>query len=289
MSDTSYPLLSAVTAVRNAIATGNRDALVRCVESVAALKTPHEHLIFDGASTDGTVALLRELEKRTPNLHVVSEPDTGIYNALNKGVRDAKGEWFYVLGIDDYICHPEVLDRILSNVSPRTHIVATPVERDDPKRCPFFRRKTDLSVIFRGTPCCHQGEIVRTTTMRSLGGFDERYSIAADTDLFLWAHNSGCCFSYEFTVFANYGCGGISEVHLQKAKAEFFTAVGQLLHLTDKQIARLRHRDILPLFTNLRLLFHRDAAFRIGARRHFRSLLRRIKGKTISLLVRRHP
>ena len=289
MSDTPLPLLTAVTAVRNAIAAENRNALVRCVESVAALKTPHEHLIYDGASTDGTVELLQELEARTPNLHIVSEPDSGIYNALNKGLRDAKGEWFYVLGADDRISHPDVMDGILSNVSPKTQIIATPVERDDPQRYPFFQRKSDLADIFRGTPCCHQGEIARTTTMRCLGGFDERYQIAADTDLFLRAHNSGCRFSYVFMTFANYGCGGISEEHLQKSKDEFFAAVGRLLHLDDKQIARLRYRDCLPLFTNIRLLLHRDIAFRIGALRHFQSFLRRVSGKVSRLLVWWHP
>ena len=64
-------------------------------------------------STDGTVELLRELEAKTPGLRVVSEPDTGLYNALNKGVRDAQGEWFYVLGCDDYIIHPQLLDEII--------------------------------------------------------------------------------------------------------------------------------------------------------------------------------
>ena len=83
--------LTCVTATFNCIKAGNRERLIRCVESVAKLKTEHEHLIYDGVSTDGTVELLRELEKRTPNLHVVTESDTGIYNALNKGVRDAKG------------------------------------------------------------------------------------------------------------------------------------------------------------------------------------------------------
>ena len=108
--------LTCVTATFNCIKAGNRERLVRCIESVAKLKTEHEHLIYDGESTDGTAELLRELEAKTPGLKVVSEPDTGIYNALNKGVRDAKGDWFYVLGADDYILHPDVLDSIIDGV-----------------------------------------------------------------------------------------------------------------------------------------------------------------------------
>lgn len=58
--------LTCVTATFNCIKSGNLDRLIRCVESVAKLKTEHEHLIYDGASTDGTVKLLRELESKTP-------------------------------------------------------------------------------------------------------------------------------------------------------------------------------------------------------------------------------
>lgn len=90
--------LTCVTATFNCIKAGNRERLIRCVESVAKLKTEHEHLIYDGVSTDGTVELLRELEAKIPNLKVVSEPDTGIYNALNKGVRDAKGGMVLCVG-----------------------------------------------------------------------------------------------------------------------------------------------------------------------------------------------
>ena len=95
--------LTCVTATFNCIKAGNRERLIRCIESVAKLKTEHEHLIYDGASADGTAELLHELEVKTLGLKVISEPDTGIYNAINKGVRDAKGEWFYVLGADDYV------------------------------------------------------------------------------------------------------------------------------------------------------------------------------------------
>ena len=76
--------LTCVTATFNCIKAGNRERLIRCVESVAKLKIEHEHLIYDGASTDGTVDLLRELESITPRLKIVSEPDAGIYDALNK-------------------------------------------------------------------------------------------------------------------------------------------------------------------------------------------------------------
>ena len=170
--------LTVVTAVRNAIAAGNRDALVRCVESVALLKTMHEHLIYDGASTDGTIDLLHELETKTPGLKVVSEQDTGIYNALNKGVRDATGDWFYVLGCDDYICHPAVLDRLVAEVERSNHveaIVSTVRRQTSSSEEDWFTDTSQLDQIFTDPCVCHQGELLRTSIVRDLGGFDERY------------------------------------------------------------------------------------------------------------------
>lgn len=266
--------LTCVTAVFNAIKAGNRERLIRCVESIAKLKTEHEHLIYDGASTDGTVELLRELEAKTPGLKVVSEPDTGIYNALNKGVRDAKGEWFYVLGADDYICHPKVMDSLLFAEKQEIEIIAATVERDH-QGFPFFKSYDDLAVIFENTPCCHQGEIVRTELMRRMGGFDERFAIAADADFFFRAHLANINFHYVFTPFANYAYGGLSESCTTKAVDEFFKCVGINLGLNTTQKEKLQHDKLLPIGVALPLIFHSDIALRLGARKMVRRYLSR--------------
>ena len=73
--------LTCVTATFNCIKAGNRERLVRCIESVAKLKTEHEHLIYDGASTDGTVELFRsaaldtsrQVEIRLEAIHRIKE------------------------------------------------------------------------------------------------------------------------------------------------------------------------------------------------------------------------
>ena len=170
--------LTCVTATFNCVKAGNRERLIRCVESVAKLKTEHEHLIYDGASTDGTVELLLELEAKIPGLKVVSEPDTGIYNALNKGVRDAKGGWFYVLGADDYICAPEVLDDIMTRdeLDRSSDVIVTTVRKQTKTgECDWFTDMSELNRIFV-VPCvCHQGEVLKTSLVRELGGFDESF------------------------------------------------------------------------------------------------------------------
>jgi putative colanic acid biosynthesis glycosyltransferase len=61
-----------------------------------------ELIIVDGGSTDGTVTLLQDLNE-WPNISWLSEPDSGIYDAMNKGIDRANGEWLYFLGSDDKV------------------------------------------------------------------------------------------------------------------------------------------------------------------------------------------
>ena len=264
--------LTIVTAVRNAVAAGNRDALVRCIESVAKLKTAHEHLIYDGASTDGTTDLLRKLETKMPTLKVVSEPDTGIYNALNKGVRDAKGEWFYVLGCDDYICHPDVLDGVLEKAQDYD-IIVTPVERDNGKK-EFYWHYQDMKSLFRRNPCSHQGLVVRTAVMRDLGGFDEQYKLAADYDMQIKAQFDNLPHLYLEEPFALFAAGGTSAANEERTKAEIDSIVMRKLQLSERSLQRYRRRGFMPIRTMIVLLRHENPLLRAIAKQMWYSTIR---------------
>lgn len=254
--------LTCVTATFNCIKAGNRERLIRCVESVAKLKTAHEHLVYDGASTDGTAELLHELEAKAPGLKVVSESDAGVYDALNKGLRVAQGEWFYVLGADDFIVHPEVLDDIFKSDIKASAIVS-PVERDGGYS--FFRSKKDLRVIFWGVPYSHQGLLVRTELMRQKGGFDMRYKICADWDFMLKMHESNVRFDYRQAPFAYYSSGGMSEI-AGAGRKEVAAVLSEHLRLSEHEKRMLVERRVLPIAKMLPYMFHSDLAFRLGAR-----------------------
>jgi glycosyltransferase involved in cell wall biosynthesis len=99
--------LTIITPVRN----GGR-YLRECIENVAAQDTSGvEHLVVDGASTDGTGDMLKELACAHPHLRWVSEPDTGQSNAMNKGIRLARGRILGFLNVDDYY-EPRVFPRV---------------------------------------------------------------------------------------------------------------------------------------------------------------------------------
>jgi len=269
--------LTCVTATFNCIKAGNRERLIRCVESVAKLKTDHEHLIYDGASNDGTVELLRELESQTSSLKVVSESDNGIYNALNKGIRDARGQWFYVLGCDDYIAHPAVMDDILESSDPDVQVIVTTVSEEAEDGRIVSHKFTEMRAfgrLFRGCVCSHQGEIIKTKFAREIGGFDERYRISADTNMFLLAHLRGVKFQYVFNEFTVFHLGGTADSNAQVYKREDQLCVERALGLTSKQSKFYERTDNLPLIVLLRLLFHKDKAVKIGAYYMFKSWMK---------------
>ncbi|MER3352903.1 MAG: glycosyltransferase, partial [Hoeflea sp. D1-CHI-28] len=100
--------ISVVTAVFN-----RRDTIAQAIESVNA--QDHfdvEHIIQDGGSTDGTLDVVRQ--HATDTTGVVSEPDTGIYDAINRGILRANGDVVGVMHSDDYFASDDVLSKVAS-------------------------------------------------------------------------------------------------------------------------------------------------------------------------------
>lgn len=98
------PQISIITATFNAAST-----IAGCLTSVKSQTIPVEHIIIDGASTDNTMELIREI---IPHSKILSEPDNGIYDAMNKGLRRATGEVIGILNADDFYAVPDVLAKV---------------------------------------------------------------------------------------------------------------------------------------------------------------------------------
>jgi glycosyltransferase involved in cell wall biosynthesis len=95
MSSPDLPLVSVITAVFN-----GQQYMVNCIESVLQQDYPNvEYIVIDGGSSDGTIDLLRRYNDRIAFWS--SEPDQGVYDAWNKGLRIARGEWICFVGADD--------------------------------------------------------------------------------------------------------------------------------------------------------------------------------------------
>ncbi|KAA0249621.1 MAG: glycosyltransferase [Acidobacteria bacterium] len=184
-------------AVRISILTAVRDGartVGDCLASVRGQTVPIEHVVVDGASTDGTLDLLRTADGVA---RLVSEPDGGIYDAMNKGIGLATGEVVGTLNADDVYAAPDVLAEVAGVFEDPSAEACYGdleyVDRDDVSRVRRrwvagpFRRESFL----RGWMPPHPTFFVRRRVYESLGRFRTDLGSAADYELmlrFLYRH-----------------------------------------------------------------------------------------------------
>jgi hypothetical protein len=166
----SKPLVSVVTVVLQ----GARH-LEQAIQSVINQPCPLlEYLIIDGGSTDGTVDIIRQYEDQID--YWVSEPDRGIYAAMNKGWELSRGSYIYYLGADDVLL--QVPDQQLSNaLANNEEIVVGHVYLDNGR---LNRGAFGRSLLLNNT-VPHQGQFVKTTVCAG-APFDEKYRYFGDFD-----------------------------------------------------------------------------------------------------------
>lgn len=175
--------VSIITAVRN----GERD-IKATLESVAAQEHANiEHIVVDGASTDGTVEAVRSAAR--PVARLLSEPDQGVYDAFNKGLRLATGEIVGYLNAGDTYCAPDAVHRIAGRFE-RSDVEATfgdvlIVDPADHTRVLRHYRSASFSPrrLAWGFMPAHPTLFIRRTTYARVGGYDASYRIAGDFDL----------------------------------------------------------------------------------------------------------
>lgn len=177
--------ISVITAVFNAEAT-----LAQAIASVAAQTYPHiEHIIVEGHSTDQSLAAIRRAAHARMSLH--SEADSGLYEALNKGVARATGDVIGFVHADDFLARDDVLARIAGVFSdPLVEAVYSDLDYVsclDTARVirrwrsgPFEPRKLRL-----GWMPPHPTFYLRREAFERTGGFDPRLRISADYDFLL--------------------------------------------------------------------------------------------------------
>lgn len=170
-----------------------------------------EYIIVDGGSKDGTLELIGKYKDKISLL--ISEPDRGVYDAMNKGIKYSTGDFVYFLNSGDVLLNPSILSKIkLEELKEKNAIIYGNVivaygniEALEKPR-PFFNSK----MKFKGIGICHQsmffpGELIRNEK------YDLSYKIAADYDLVYRLWRKGTEFLYRDITIAKYDWGkGIS-------------------------------------------------------------------------------
>jgi glycosyltransferase len=177
--------ISVITAVYNRVAT-----IGEALDSVRAQTWPDvEHVVIDGASTDGT---LDQLQSRRNEIAVlISEPDQGIYDALNKGIARATGDVIGLMHSDDLYADENVLaDVAAAFTDPQVDAVYGDLDyvaQDDTRRVIRRWRSGEYSpaLLPRGWMPPHPTLYLRRQVIERWGVFDSSYRIAADYDAVL--------------------------------------------------------------------------------------------------------
>jgi len=148
-----------------------------------------EHIVIDGASTDATLDLVAKHGKRVTTL--VSEPDRGIYDAMNKGIAIATGDVVGLINSDDFYVSPHALAKVAAAFEdPAVDAVYADlcyVAQDDLQRTVRYWRSGPFApgLFARGWVPPHPTFFVRREFFARLGTFDLAYSIASDVELMM--------------------------------------------------------------------------------------------------------
>lgn len=210
-SKNSTPLISVVIAVYNGKAT-----LQQCLDSVTQQTYVRiELIVIDGGSKDGTVDLIRANAQQIS--YWISEPDRGIYNAWNKALVQAKGDWICFLGADDYLWDAQVMARMAEQLTlvPTDIRVAYGqimlVNNNDVELHAVGEQWSAVKNRFKKTMCIpHPAVMHRRSLFVDRGNFDETFRIAGDYELLLRELKTNDAFFIDGIVMTAMRQGGVS-------------------------------------------------------------------------------
>ena len=165
----------------------NKEGLKKTIDSVVCQTfSDYEFIIIDGVSTDGSVELIREYEDKIT--YWVSEKDSGIYNAQNKGIKQAKGEYLYFLNSGDALYDKDTLEKMFESDPHDPFICASfYMEKNGELEADTSYKDRDWHLaiyeLFSGF-LCHQAFLIHRSNFERYGLYDESLKVVADWKLF---------------------------------------------------------------------------------------------------------
>lgn len=171
-----------------------------------------EVLIMDGLSTDNTLIIAENYKDKIELLFIYSEEDFGIYDAMNKGIEKAKGDWLYFLGSDDTLFENTTFKKIASIITlKKADLIYGNVYSN--RFNGIYDGEFNCSKL-ASKNICHQAMFFNKTIFNKIGKFNLKYKSHAD-----WDHNIRCFYSSKIKkefiniIVANYADGGFSSLN----------------------------------------------------------------------------
>lgn len=235
------PIVTVVTATFNLFRYGRSEYFQQCVDSVRTQNYPNiEHLIIDGGSDDGTLDLLEKYSQKGW-IRYLSEPDEGIYNAMNKGIARACGKYIAFLNSDDYWHDSHAVEESIAALeatgSVFSYAECSVITPDGEKLFDFTPR---IGTFFCRHPFSHQTMFTLRQHMLQMGGFDESFISAADYDFVVRSLMKGSKSVQIPRNIATFRTGGFSN-DAELCREEVFKVLRKNFSncLSDEQIGEL--------------------------------------------------
>ena len=202
------PLITIITVVFN----GAKTVETTIKSVVNQTYRNFEYIIIDGYSTDGTLDIIKKYNSKID--YWISESDKGIYDAMNKGVLLAKGEYIYFLGCDDYLIEEEILKKLSSRLEKKYFdlFYCNIKTINDGKETINPNKEILIEDLKKGKKICHQGLFTKKKIIDDEGYFDLNYPIASDYNFICTCFNKGYKILYSPIIITFYGYEGISTI-----------------------------------------------------------------------------
>jgi glycosyltransferase involved in cell wall biosynthesis len=238
---TQKPLVSYITVSYN-----SASSLEETIASIASCKAIFscEYIIIDGNSNDGTDLILNQHAQMIDVL--VREADHGIYDAMNKGLRLARGEYVCVVNADDLIIPKgaKKIAKLLLGSHRRIDIVASAALAVEGKtETLWLPSGLDSLLVFRCPNLCHNGVYTHRSIFQRVGDFDSSLQIAAVSDWIIRAVRGGARVKGVNTPTVFYSIGGMS--------SDISRHANEMLLIAEKTYPLLRSEVIRSLFFHL--------------------------------------
>ncbi len=220
------PLISIITVVYN-----SQQFLEATIQSIACQQsTNYEFIIIDGGSTDGTL----EIIKKYPDIvtHWISEPDKGLYDAMNKGLKISTGDYVWFINSGDKIYEENTISLIEAianhNLYPDVIYGETVIIDNEDKEIGMRRLSTPEVLTWRklidGLVVCHQAILVKRTNAPN---YNLKYKISADYDWILTSLKMAKSIENSRLILAKYLDNGLSKNNIPKALKERFIVMNR--------------------------------------------------------------
>lgn len=236
-SQEGKPLISVITVVFN-----GAEHLEQTINSVICQAYENvEYIIIDGGSTDGTLDIIRKYEGQID--YWVSEPDEGIYDAMNKAAALATGKWINFMNTGDSFHDDEVISSMFTGVDlDDVAAIYGDVMSVYSKAHKVLRKSRQLNLFYQGFPFSRQSVFVKTNLLKN-ESFDQQYHINADYDFFYKLYQKNFKFLYRSLVVANFDMFGASTNYVKS-----FQEKKRILRQYDPQkVSYLSHKLFLKL------------------------------------------